>query len=249
MGRGYQFGYSARETGVFNVAGRERKAKTIVAVLEDYFKKPLTDLDLLDVGASTGIIDNYLSCFFQHVTGVDIDEKAVKFAVSSHCRENLKFCIADAMTLPFKNDSFDVVVCAHVYEHLPDPSKMLDEIFRVLKPQGVCYFSAGNRLMWNEPHYNLPLLSVLPRPFAHLYLRLSGRGEYYYEKHLTYWGLKSLVGNRTVCDYTPALIRDPRKFRIEYMLDPGSLKGRAAEFILTYLKWLSPGYIWVILKK
>jgi SAM-dependent methyltransferase len=82
--------------------------------------------------------------------------------------------VADALHLPFADDSLDVVICSHVYEHVPEPVQMFREIHRVLCMGGVCYFSAGNRLMWNEPHYNLPLLSVLPRPLAHLYIRLAG---------------------------------------------------------------------------
>ena len=98
------------------------------------------------------------------------------------------------MNLPFGDESFDIVICSHVYEHVPDPERMFDQIHRVLKPGGVCYFSAGNRLMWNEPHYDLPLLSVLPRPLAHLYIRLAGKADRYHEKHLTYWGTQATRG-------------------------------------------------------
>jgi 2-polyprenyl-3-methyl-5-hydroxy-6-metoxy-1,4-benzoquinol methylase len=180
MARGYQYGFSDSEAGVFDVVGRERKAKTMIAILSDYFKQPLGDLALLDVGASTGIIDNYLAQSFNNVTGLDIDESAIKYAVQTHHKKNLTFYVADAMKLPFSKPCFDVVICSHVYEHVPDATQMFDEIFRVLKPRGICYFAAGNRLMWNEPHHNLPLLSVLPRPLAHVYMRFSGKGEYYY---------------------------------------------------------------------
>ncbi len=121
-------------------------------------------------------------------------------------RDNLRFQVADALDLPFEDESFDVVICSHVYEHVPDPDRMFDEIFRVLRKDGICYFSAGNRLMWNEPHYNLPLLSVLPRPLAHVYIRLAGKARFYHEKHLSYWGLKSLVRRFAVTDYTQRLV-------------------------------------------
>jgi ubiquinone/menaquinone biosynthesis C-methylase UbiE len=248
MNRGYQYEFSVNRPYVFDVAGRERKACTMVAVLGDYLSSPLGNYDLLNVGGSTGIIDNFLAEHFNRVVGVDIDEHAIHHARESYRKDNLRFEVADAMNLPFKDNSFDIVVCSHVYEHVPDPHVMFDEIYRVLKPGGVCYFSAGNRLAWNEPHYNLPLLSVLPRPLAHLYIRLSGKASYYHEKHLSYWGLKSLVKRFACTDYTTRLVTESERYATDYMIRPGSLKARLAGIFLKAAHWASPGYIWVLEK-
>jgi len=43
---------------------------------------------------------------------------------------------ADAVDLPFEDDSFDMVVAMHVMYHLPDPATGIAEVFRVLKPGG-----------------------------------------------------------------------------------------------------------------
>ncbi|MCL6268292.1 class I SAM-dependent methyltransferase [Flagellimonas myxillae] len=43
---------------------------------------------------------------------------------------------ADICNLPFSNDSFDVILCNHVLEHIPDDTKAMQELFRVLKPGG-----------------------------------------------------------------------------------------------------------------
>jgi SAM-dependent methyltransferase len=42
----------------------------------------------------------------------------------------------DVQNLPFENDSYDIVICNHVLEHVPDDKKALSEIYRVLKPEG-----------------------------------------------------------------------------------------------------------------
>jgi SAM-dependent methyltransferase len=55
------------------------------------------------------------------------------------------FCRADAFTLPFATDAFDVVVCAEVLEHLPAYERTIDELARVLKP--------GGRLATSVPRY------------------------------------------------------------------------------------------------
>tara|TARA_R110002012_G_scaffold58674_4_gene152449 strand:- start:154992 stop:155756 length:765 start_codon:yes stop_codon:yes gene_type:complete len=43
---------------------------------------------------------------------------------------------ADICKLPFKDNSFDVILCNHVLEHIPDDKKAMEELFRVLKPSG-----------------------------------------------------------------------------------------------------------------
>lgn len=220
----------------------------MLSVLEDSLHKPLSECTVLNVGGSAGAIDNFLADHAAKVVGIDIDEGAIRHAQQTFQKENLEFQVADALNLPFDDLSFDVVICSHVYEHVPDPVKMFDEIYRVLRSEGICYFSAGNRLMWNEPHYNLPLLAILPRPLAHVYIRAAGKADYYHEKHLTYWGLKSLVRRFKRKDYTVRLINEPPRFHTEYMLPPGSIKARVAGMVASWLYWALPGYIWVLQK-
>ena len=248
MGRGYQLNFSERGSEPFDVVVRRRKAATMVSVLEDYLTESLISLSVLNVGGSAGIIDEYLGRFFESVVGIDIDEGAIRHAFESYKLPNIAFTVGDALKLPFADGVFDVVVCSQVYEHVPDADIMMAEIWRILRPGGVVYFAAGNRLMINEPHYNLPLLSVLPRALAHVYLRCAGKGSFYYEKHLSLWGLKRLVSDFSVKDYTRLILDDPKRFGAEYMMPCGSFKQRVAVFISKYLYPLVPGYIWVLKK-
>ena len=86
---------------MFEVEERERKARTIVSVLSDYFDGRIDKLSVLVVGCSTGIIDNLLADHFGKVIGIDIDEPAIVHATNSHRKENLEFLVADAMHLHF----------------------------------------------------------------------------------------------------------------------------------------------------
>ncbi len=43
---------------------------------------------------------------------------------------------ADICDLPFKNNSFDFIICNHVLEHIPDDTKAMQELYRVLAPSG-----------------------------------------------------------------------------------------------------------------
>jgi len=47
---------------------------------------------------------------------------------------------ADITQLPFKNDSFDLIFCNHVLEHIKDDKKAMQELYRVMKPGGIGFF-------------------------------------------------------------------------------------------------------------
>ena len=47
---------------------------------------------------------------------------------------------ADICNLPFKDNSYDIIFCNHVLEHIPDDTKAMQELFRVLKPGGMGIF-------------------------------------------------------------------------------------------------------------
>jgi len=47
---------------------------------------------------------------------------------------------ADICNLPFENDSYDVILCNHVLEHIPDDTKAMQELYRVMKPGGMGIF-------------------------------------------------------------------------------------------------------------
>jgi len=47
---------------------------------------------------------------------------------------------ADICKLPFNDNSFDFILCNHVLEHIPDDTKAMQELFRILKPGGTGIF-------------------------------------------------------------------------------------------------------------
>ena len=47
---------------------------------------------------------------------------------------------ADICNLPFQDNSYDVILCNHVLEHIPDDTKAMQELYRVLKPGGMGIF-------------------------------------------------------------------------------------------------------------
>jgi len=151
--------------------------------------------------------------------------------------------------LNFSDNSFDVVVSSHVYEHVSDAERLLSEIYRVLKPGGICYFAAGNRLQPIEPHYRLPLLSLMPKPLADCYLRILKRDDQYKENLLILAKLRRLVSQFEVKDYTLKIIEEPEKYSATEMIKGDSKKQKIAAWIARNLYWFVPTYIWLLHKK
>ena len=186
---------------------------------------------------------------FGHVTGIDIDDKAIEHANSHYSAPHMTFRVGDAMATGLESNSVDVVICAHVYEHVPDPKRMMDEIERVLRPGGICYFAAENRFVYREGDYGLPFLSIVPKWLGHIYIRLAGRGNHYYETLLTYWQLRKLTGRFEIIDYTRRVIADPQSFDASDMIPPGSFKQRIALTLVDHIYWLFPNYLWLLQKR
>jgi ubiquinone/menaquinone biosynthesis C-methylase UbiE len=233
---------------MYDKQGREEKGRKILAVLSEFLSREMTELIALDVGCSTGIIDHFLAGYFKMLVGLDIDEEALRYATKNR-DHNVHFLLSDAMVTPFKDQSFDVIICAHVYEHVPCAETLTEEIYRLLKPNGVCFFAAANRLVFYEPHYRLPFLSIIPKRLADFYLRGLGRASSYYEKLQTYWGIKKLFSRFRVVDFTMDIIANPEKYSAAVLCKPGSVKQRAALLTCRIAYWAVPTYIFLLQKK
>lgn len=97
--------------------------------------------EILDVGCGPGTI----TCGFAkyatqgHVVGVDYSTAVIEQARQDARQRdlgNISFQVASAHSLPFPDDTFDIVHCHAVLVHLPNPAAALKEMHRVCKPAG-----------------------------------------------------------------------------------------------------------------
>jgi len=85
------------------------------------------------------------------VTGVDISADAVERAKARYADfASLEFRQGDCAALPFPDASFDAVVSFETIEHIAAQEKFLDEIGRVLRPEGLLILSSPNRPEYSE---------------------------------------------------------------------------------------------------
>lgn len=237
--------YSQGVPRILDEAERLRIARQIMGVLRANLGKT-KNLSCLDVGCSSGVITNFLASYFKSVVGIDVDEPAIKLAQKNYQKQNLKFYQVSDEKIKFADASFDVVVCNQVYNFVDNPPLLMSEIYRVLRPGGICFFSARNKYAIWEPQYNLPFLSWLPAPLAETYLKLTGRGNKFFGKnYLSYWGLRKLVSRFRVEDYTARILENPGKY--------GFIKLKKYSFFARFLSDVAlpliPNFIWILEKQ
>jgi len=92
---------------------------------------------VLDIGCGTGFITNMAAKNGYDVTGIDLEKEGIRIARKNMGRKKVRYMLGDFFDFKFKKGSFDSVILADVLEHVKEEGKMLREIFRVLKKDGV----------------------------------------------------------------------------------------------------------------
>lgn len=251
----YQANYTRLHGGrILRKEKRLRKAKQIQRIIEDYVKnylteKSLNEFEVLDIGCSAGIITHYLSKRFKHVIGIDIDAHAIDIAKRHYQGGNIQYLVTDIDQAGFGRQCFDLIICNSVLEHVPDQRKFIDSIDALLKRGGICFVSVPNKYTpLKEPHYDLYFLSWLPRLFSSYYLRLAGKGDYYYETPLSYWRLRRLCSKFQLVDYTVKRAKYPHRFAFDWRVKRGGMLTKTPMPLLNLLKPLSPSFVFILRK-
>jgi SAM-dependent methyltransferase len=121
-----------------------------------FARHPPGDGNVLDVGCGTGEITARLATTFPRASfvGVDLDEPHLDRA-RNRCAalgSRVRFQFGDALALPFPDEQFDLVVCRHLLQAVPDAGKVLAEIRRVLRPGGRLHCIAEDYgMLWCHP--------------------------------------------------------------------------------------------------
>ncbi len=116
----------------------------------DFFDRYITDwqgLKALDVGCGGGFSCEFMAKRGVVVSGIDQSAKCIKTAQEHaiFCNMEIDYQPGFAENIPSYDNTFDVVICVDVLEHVADLHKTILEIYRVLKPQGFFFFDTINR--------------------------------------------------------------------------------------------------------
>jgi SAM-dependent methyltransferase len=101
-----------------------------------YGLKP--DCRIADIGCGSGEITSRLALKYQRagVIGIDILASPIAYATRRYAAlaPRLQFEQGDAFELRFDNEQFDLVVCRHMTQSIPEPERVLGELLRIGKP-------------------------------------------------------------------------------------------------------------------
>jgi 2-polyprenyl-6-hydroxyphenyl methylase / 3-demethylubiquinone-9 3-methyltransferase len=102
---------------------------------------------LLDVGCGGGVLSEEFARAGLAVTGIDPAPESVEAARvhASQAGLDIAYQIGNGEQLPFPNESFDCVACCDVLEHVDDVGRVIGEIARVLRPEGLFFYDTINR--------------------------------------------------------------------------------------------------------
>lgn len=100
-------------------------------------------------------------------------------------------------SLPFENETFDLVFSSTVLEHTQDPRRVLNEAIRILKVGGIMQFVFPNYASFFEGHYAIPWIPYMKHKAGSFWVRLWGRDPAFLEtlQLLNYWQVKAWMSN------------------------------------------------------
>ncbi|AKR43221.1 bifunctional 2-polyprenyl-6-hydroxyphenol methylase/3-demethylubiquinol 3-O-methyltransferase UbiG [Methylophilus sp. TWE2] len=138
----------------------------------------LSGKQVLDVGCGGGILSESMAQCGAQVTGIDLAEKSLQVAQLHALEANVKLdyrCVTVEALAEEKPQTFDVVTCMEMLEHVPDPASVVRACAALVKPEGHVFFSTLNR---NAKAY---LMAVVGAEYV---LNLLPRGTHDYSKFI-----------------------------------------------------------------
>jgi ubiquinone/menaquinone biosynthesis C-methylase UbiE len=105
---------------------------------------------ILDVGCGEGHITARMREVFPGAEFSALDYSLSAIARANQLFPGIEFVVADACSPPYKSDYFEVVVCNNLFEHIPDPVRLLSALRRVLKPGGYLIISTPSRYRFDN---------------------------------------------------------------------------------------------------
>ncbi len=144
-------------------------------------EEQLESHDYLDIGCGYGVNSEVFGKGLENIYCSDFNiANLVKCKEYMNRHENVFYLAADAQSLPFEGECFDLVTAFSLIEHVPDQEQMLREALRVLKKGGELVMQFPNRHFFMELHSGIPFYCLVPgfaKPWVSKRLGYSGLSE------------------------------------------------------------------------
>ena len=93
--------------------------------------------EVLELATGPGALAKRIAPVTKRMLATDYSAGMIAEAKKGACPKNLRFEVADALSLPYADASFDAVIIVNALHLLPEPERALREIARVLRPDGI----------------------------------------------------------------------------------------------------------------
>lgn len=100
---------------------------------------------VLDIGCGAGLLTNALAEAGHKVYGIDLSASSLAVAKKHDRTRQVCYERANAYSLPYSDQSFEIVCAMDLLEHVENPGRVIQEASRVLKPNGLFFFHTFNR--------------------------------------------------------------------------------------------------------
>jgi len=178
----------------------EERVQLYLKHLGEYLPE-VSKLRILDLGCGAGGVCVSFANRRNRVVGLDLDKKLINLtSINVNDSEDdfpphggVSEILASGIRLPFKDETFDLVVCNDVIEHLDEQEELIREIYRVLKVGGYLYLTTPNKRYPVESHTGLFGITLLPKPLADVFIRMSGLGTSFPVRLVSYENLIRLL--------------------------------------------------------
>lgn len=138
------------------------RGKFVRSILEQKIK--CENLTILDLGSGQGGTAKVLS---EKNLVISLDLNIIRLKYQEEFEENIQRVNGDALKVPLKPGSFDLIILQDVIEHVDDPQNLINSLYILLKKDGILYLSTPNKLsifnIISDPHWGLPIVSLLKR--------------------------------------------------------------------------------------
>lgn len=109
----------------------------IYTLMYERIPEKIRGMEVLEIATGPGLLARHVAPATKRMVATDYSDGMIAEAKKGECPANLTFEVADAMDLPYADNSFDAVLIANALHIVPDPVKALGEIERVLRPGGL----------------------------------------------------------------------------------------------------------------
>ena len=114
-----------------------RSDRRIYQFMYDRIPEAIRNKDVLEIATGPGLLAKHVASAARTIIATDYSEGMITEAKKGAYPTKLRFEVADATALPYKDGSFDAVIISNALHIIPAPEKALSEIGRVLRPGGV----------------------------------------------------------------------------------------------------------------